>query len=250
MDAKLKAKKHSMHKKEEDRLKIKQQKSYTVFRQNCCNTRPKFFTEDMELVSELDFVDPNKATKKQVIAHKQQMGILSKTNGVFNVFNESNLIHLTHYYHLPFLEFPNKKIEGGTKYDKKKITDELIISEIRRKDLENKKNENIKMKNKHIHKIVSLQEEIYNSRQDVDLLDNFMKYNPDYKKFYSRYEDQQFQSPIVKTNFSLYNLNISNKKSSVKVDSSTEDLKEFKKIEGDSISLKMRSSMAVQIILI
>ena len=77
-------------KKEDKKLKIKQFQMYNLHRQNCSNTKQKFFTENMEIVQELNFEDPNKDMKQKIIENqKQQNGFMDSSNKLIQTFSES-----------------------------------------------------------------------------------------------------------------------------------------------------------------
>jgi len=126
----------------------------------------------MELVSELDFEDPNNPIKKTIIENtRTNFGILDKSKKLLETFSDRNII-----IYLTSSEFP--ECSQSTKFlkiEKKKISDELL-SENKRHDLEEEKIEKAKEKNNLTIRIVEIQKEIYIKKQEMDLLENYTKY--------------------------------------------------------------------------
>ncbi len=79
-----------IQKKQEKNLKIKKFQEYNYNnKQNCANTKIKFFNEEMEAVSELDFNDPNNQIKKNIIEiQKHRSGIMDGSNQFLQTYNE------------------------------------------------------------------------------------------------------------------------------------------------------------------
>jgi len=78
-----------IRKKDESSLKIKQKKFYNHYRQNCSNTKTKFFTPEMEFVSDLDFQDPNNIIKKNIIQLQKKTSFMEeKTNEFINSYTK------------------------------------------------------------------------------------------------------------------------------------------------------------------